>query len=121
MSMLRTGSLALLLALGACAPLPLAFREGAGVQSIDHGQKFGVLIGMERGAARAAMLKHPASHFIGSEKCRDYPASHQLCDGATETDHYRIDGVFGAGLVDFQIRDDRVVRIRWAMNGYELI
>ncbi len=118
---MRAGFLAVLLALGACAPLPLAFREGAHTQSIDHGQKFGVSIGMERGAARAAMSKHPASHFIGSEKCRDYPASHQMCDGATETDHYRIDGIFGTGLVDFQIRDDRVVRVRWTTNGYEWI
>jgi len=110
-----------LLALGACAPLPLGFREGAGVQSIDHGQRFGVAIGMERGAARAAMMKHPASHFIGSEKCRDYPASHQLCDGVTESDRYRIDGVFGAGLVDLQVRGGRIVRIIWAMSGYELI
>jgi hypothetical protein len=119
--MLRTGSLALLLALGACAPLPLAFREGAGVQAIDHGQRFGVSIGMDRGVARAAILKHPASHFIGSEKCRDYPASHQLCDGATESDRFRIDGVFGAGLVVLQVRDDHIVRIIWTMTGYELI
>jgi len=110
-----------LFALGACAPLPLGFREGVGARSIDHGQKFGVSIGMERGAARAAMLEHPASHFIGSETCRDYPASHQLCAGATESDRYRIDGVFGAGLVVLQVRDDQIVRIIWTMNGYELI
>ncbi len=121
MPMRQTGTLVLLLGIAGCAPLPIAFTQGAGVRSIDHGQVLGVSIGMERGAARAALLKWPASYFTFSEKCRDYPASHQMCDGATETDHYRIDGIFGAGLVDLHVRDNHIVRIIWTMNGYELL
>jgi hypothetical protein len=99
----------------------LAFSEGQGIHSIDHGQRLGVAIGMERRAAHIAMLRHPASHFIFSEKCRDYPASKEMCNGATETDHYRIDGIFGAGHVDLHVRDDHIVRIIWVMIGYEFV
>jgi hypothetical protein len=121
MSALRAGAMTFLFALGSCAPLPLAFNGKAGTQSIDHGRRFGVEIGMERGAARLALLKNRASHFAFSEKCRDYPASHQMCDGATDTDHFRIDGILGTGIVDLNVRDDHVVRIIWVMHGYEII
>jgi len=122
MSIMRAApALALLLGVAACAPLPLAFRQGAGVQTIDHGQRFGVSIGMSRSAARVAMLKLPASHFINSEKCRDYPASHEMCNGATDTDLYRIDGIFGTGIVGLQVLDDHIVRITWSMEHYELV
>ncbi len=121
MPKLRAGVLALLIALGGCAPLPREFYKVSGVQSIDHGQMLGVSIGMRRGDARAALLRHPSSRFLSSETCRDYPASHQMCEGATETDHYRIEGAFGVGLIDLQVRDDHIVRIIWTRSGYELI
>jgi hypothetical protein len=121
MSMLRAGALSLLLGFAGCAPLPMSFARGPGVQSIDHGQMFGVSIGMDRAAARVALLKNPGSHFTRSEKCRDYPASHEMCDGATETDHFRMDGIFDKGLVDLYVRDDHIVRMNWAKIGYELM
>jgi len=98
--------------------LPRGFDDG--VHTIQHGEQFGVTIGMQRADARKVLQKHWNIHFESTTPCREGPYEERDCFGAQDKDYYKVSGDILGGVIELYVKDDHVVAMTWWRHAMDL-
>jgi hypothetical protein len=109
------------LSLGACSVLPKEFSSAPYTNnSIETGEMFGVVVGMNRVAARKHLEISYRAVYTGSTPCFEAAKSHEFCNGADQTDHFLLKGILSNANILLNVTGGRVVLIRWYTHTKEI-
>lgn len=95
------------------------FRE-PGVAHIENGTRFGVLVGMDRVAARKILTGQRSASYSGTTRCPEIELGHDYCQPRAQwKDSFRVKSWLGGGNIELYVLDGRVISIEWWSDPFD--